>query len=121
MLRDPKLKLFYELVNSCSKEELTWMSGYLAGVTAYAQQTQGQPSFQPDVAILQALQNASGSQVIGTGSSTQTALQPQATAVATAPSVQKITIAYGTETGNSKKLATDFAMKAKRVVLLRKW
>jgi len=30
------------------------------------------------------------------------------------PSIQKITIAYGTETGNSKKLATDFALKAKK-------
>lgn len=28
--------------------------------------------------------------------------------------VQKITIAYGTETGNAKKLATDFATKAKK-------
>lgn len=30
------------------------------------------------------------------------------------PSVGKITIAYGTETGNSKKLASDFAAKAKK-------
>jgi len=30
------------------------------------------------------------------------------------PQVGKITIAYGTETGNSKKLATDFAAKAKK-------
>lgn len=30
------------------------------------------------------------------------------------PAVNKITIAYGTETGNSKKLASDFAAKAKR-------
>ncbi|HTS45030.1 MAG TPA: flavodoxin domain-containing protein [Puia sp.] len=30
------------------------------------------------------------------------------------PSVNKITIAYGTETGNSKKLASDFAAKAKK-------
>jgi sulfite reductase (NADPH) flavoprotein alpha-component len=30
------------------------------------------------------------------------------------PSVNKITIVYGTETGNSKKLATDFAAKAKK-------
>src|SRR3984893_18234739 len=29
-------------------------------------------------------------------------------------SVNKITIAYGTETGNTKKLATDFAAKAKK-------
>ena len=28
---------------------------------------------------------------------------------------KKVTIAYGTETGNSKKLATDFAAKAKKV------
>jgi sulfite reductase (NADPH) flavoprotein alpha-component len=36
--------------------------------------------------------------------------------VATAPDVpaKKITIAYGTETGNSKKLASDFAAKAKK-------
>ena len=37
------------------------------------------------------------------------------TAIATArPLVQKITIAYGTETGNSKKLATTFATRAKK-------
>src|SRR5688572_30239260 len=97
MLSEAKLKALLELVKSSTGPELIWMSGYLAGVTAYAQQTQGQPSFQPDAAILQALQSAAGSQAIGTGSSAQTALQPQATAaaVATAPSVQKLTIAYG--------------------------
>ncbi len=37
------------------------------------------------------------------------------TAVETvAPAVNKITIVYGTETGNSKKLATEFATKAKQ-------
>ena len=35
--------------------------------------------------------------------------------VAAKPGVNKITIAYGTETGNSKKLAVDFAAKAKKV------
>lgn len=30
------------------------------------------------------------------------------------PSAKKLTIVYGTETGNSKKLATDFASKAKK-------
>jgi len=34
--------------------------------------------------------------------------------VAAAPAVNKITIVYGTETGNSKRLATDFASKAKQ-------
>src|SRR3982750_1404134 len=32
----------------------------------------------------------------------------------TKPSANKITIAYGTETGNSKKLASSFAAKAKK-------
>jgi sulfite reductase (NADPH) flavoprotein alpha-component len=36
------------------------------------------------------------------------------------PSVQKITIAYGTETGNSKKLASDFAAKAKKAGIAAK-
>ncbi len=35
-------------------------------------------------------------------------------AVALKPAVNKITITYGTETGNSKKIATDFAAKAKK-------
>ncbi len=34
--------------------------------------------------------------------------------VTAAAAVQKITIAYGTETGNAKKLATSFAAKAKK-------
>lgn len=35
-------------------------------------------------------------------------------AVSIKPSVNKITITYGTETGNSKRIATDFAAKAKK-------
>jgi sulfite reductase (NADPH) flavoprotein alpha-component len=37
------------------------------------------------------------------------------TAAPAKPAVQKITITYGTETGNSKKLASDFAAKAKKM------
>ena len=41
--------------------------------------------------------------------------EPQAVAVAAPkPAVNKITIAYGTETGHSKKLASDFAGRAKQ-------
>ena len=36
------------------------------------------------------------------------------TPAVTNPAINKITIAYGTETGNSKKLALDFASKAKK-------
>ena len=41
-------------------------------------------------------------------------LSPDSAQPATAPAVSKITIAYGTETGNSKRVATDFAAKAKK-------
>lgn len=45
---------------------------------------------------------------------TQT-VQPAASTTETVlPAVNKITIVYGTETGNSKRLATDFAAKAKQ-------
>ncbi len=39
---------------------------------------------------------------------------PQQEATTLKPLVNKITITYGTETGNSKKLAVDFAAKAKK-------
>src|SRR3954454_11537777 len=45
----------------------------------------------------------------------------QTETVATAkPSVNKLTITYGTETGNSKKLASEFAAKAKKVGITTK-
>lgn len=78
MLSSPKLKIVEELIASSTREELAWISGYLAGIAA---------------------QNGA------------------AAAVAAAPAaakVGKITIAYGTETGNSKKVASEFAAKAKK-------
>jgi sulfite reductase (NADPH) flavoprotein alpha-component len=84
MLAELKLKTLLELVNASSREELIWMNGYLAGLLA---------------------QNQSALQ----------ALPQQAPVAAEAkPTVQKITIAYGTETGNSKKVATEFATQAKK-------
>ena len=82
MLTTPKLTQIQELIAGSSREELIWLSGYLAGVVA-AQGHAVQPALTPAV---------------------ETA----------APSVNKITIAYGTETGNSKKLASDFAARAKK-------
>ena len=81
MLTTPKMTLMQELIAGSSREELIWLSGYLAGVVA-----QASPSPQP---------------------------QPAA-APPVAAALPKITIAYGTETGNSKKLATDFAARAKK-------
>jgi sulfite reductase (NADPH) flavoprotein alpha-component len=90
MLTTPKLTQIQELIAGSSREELVWLSGYLAGVVA----SQGQSS------PIQAVQTA-----------VATAVE---TATPATPAINKITIAYGTETGNSKKLAGDFAAKAKK-------
>ena len=87
MLTSPKLTLVQELIAGASREELIWLSGYLAGVVA--QRTQETPVPVPGPAAT---------------------LAP----VETPAAVNKITIAYGTETGNSKKLAAEFAAKAKK-------
>jgi sulfite reductase (NADPH) flavoprotein alpha-component len=87
MLTTPKLTLVKELIAGASRDELIWLSGYLAGVVA-----QGSPASEPDPA---------------TAGAPTPGINPPTGAV-------KITIAYGTETGNSKKLATDFAAKAKK-------
>jgi sulfite reductase (NADPH) flavoprotein alpha-component len=86
----PKLTLIQELIAGASREELVWLSGYLAGVVA---QNNGQP--------------------IAGNASSPVVLKEAANAPAS-PAIGKMTIAYGTETGNSKKLAADFAAKAKR-------
>ncbi len=78
MLGESKFKIFLDLLNTASKEELIWMNGYLNGLV------QGQVA-KPAPAVEEAT-----------------------------PGVNKITIVYGTETGNSKRLATDFATKAKQ-------
>ena len=79
MLGESKSKIFLDLINNASKEELLWMNGYLNGV----------------------VQTKAGNPV-------------PVKAEGAVPSVNKITIVYGTETGNSKRLATDFATRAKQ-------
>jgi len=88
MLTTPRMKTLQELIAGASREELIWLSGYLAGVVANA-------GAQPAVPALAAA----------------VAQEPETPAT---PAVNKITIAYGTETGNSKRLATDFAARAKK-------
>ena len=74
MLGEAKHKIFTDLIQNASKEELVWMNDYITKLV---------PAQTSTVAV---------------GNS----------------SVNKITIVYGTETGNSKRLATDFASKAKQ-------
>ena len=90
MLNSPKLTLVQELITGASREELIWLSGYLAGIVA--QRGAGDPA----------------------APATAPAPIPPAPADPATPAIGRITIAYGTETGNSKKLATDFAAKAKK-------
>ncbi len=89
MLNSPKLTLVQELITGASREELIWLSGYLAGIVA--QRSAGNAPAPATAAA-----------------ATPSPSEPPA------PSVGRITIAYGTESGNSKKLATDFASKAKK-------
>jgi sulfite reductase (NADPH) flavoprotein alpha-component len=95
MLTTPKLQLMQELIAGSTREELIWLSGYLAGVMA-----QGAANAAPVA--------------------TPIAAPPPAAAVSTSPNATpeqpalRITIAYGTETGNSKKLAADFVARAKK-------
>ena len=74
MLGEANHKIFTDLINNASKEELLWMNEYLN----------------------QVLPKQSLSMAVGNSA------------------ISKITIVYGTETGNSKRLATDFASKAKQ-------
>jgi sulfite reductase (NADPH) flavoprotein alpha-component len=83
MLTGPNLKILEELTQAASREELSWISGYISGLLS-----------------CNAVKTAEGH-------------AQQATQVTTG-SPKRMTIVYGTETGNSKKLATDFAAKAKK-------
>jgi sulfite reductase (NADPH) flavoprotein alpha-component len=95
MLTTPKLTLMQELIAGSSREELIWLSGYLAGVVA-----QGAP------AAAHAGPAAAPATALAAPGALPSAQEPAAPV--------KITIAYGTETGNAKKLATDFAARAKK-------
>ncbi|HEV2482675.1 MAG TPA: flavodoxin domain-containing protein [Puia sp.] len=97
MLTTPKMTLMQELIAGSSREELIWLSGYLAGVVA-----QGAPAYANPAA-------AHPAPVLSTPAAATHPAAPEATATPV-----KVTIAYGTETGNAKKLATDFAARAKK-------
>jgi sulfite reductase (NADPH) flavoprotein alpha-component len=89
MLTAPKLKIIQELVAGATREELIWLNGYLAGIVAQ----------NGDTAIQFPLPLAENSGSVAAPRSL----------------VSKITIAYGTETGNAKRLAADFAARAKKI------
>jgi sulfite reductase (NADPH) flavoprotein alpha-component len=79
MLNKQQLEKIQAFISQFTREELIWMSGYLAGKVVEEEIAENNPV------------------VNGT------------------PVVSKITIAYGTETGNSKKVATQLAARAKQL------
>lgn len=85
MLADARLKILQDLIKSSSKEELIWINGYLNGLVA-----NGNGHAETDLATGAA-----------NGSATITA-------------VKNISLVYGTETGNSKRLATTFVTEARK-------
>ncbi|HET9429848.1 MAG TPA: flavodoxin domain-containing protein, partial [Chitinophagaceae bacterium] len=85
MLAEERFKLLQDLVSTSTKEELIWINGYLSGLV-------------------------SNGQTNGNGHAVPTLDKGQ-----TSPtSVKKITLVFGTETGNSKRLATQLAAVAKK-------
>ncbi|RYY61044.1 MAG: hypothetical protein EOO05_07745, partial [Chitinophagaceae bacterium] len=99
MLNDPKKKMLEELVKNCTREELSWINGYFTGL------------LQSDNAGGTAGSAEGVLQPYNAGSSTGSAAG-LATPAAAAP--KKLTLAYGTETGNAKKLAGKLAASAKK-------
>jgi sulfite reductase (NADPH) flavoprotein alpha-component len=121
MLQEQKLKLLQDLAKTSSKEELIWMNGYLAGVAAGTQLLPVQaPNYAQEQLVAQSQSAFATAVASANGTAAATAPSATAAAVATAPAVQKITIAYGTESGNSKRLATEFATKAKKAGIIAK-
>ncbi len=97
MLAGERLKKLQELVSTSTKEELIWINGYLSGLVSNG--------------------NGNGHAIereLSSGGAV--ALQSQAPATA----VKKITLVFGTETGNSKRVATQLAGIAKKSGVITK-
>jgi len=88
MLTGHKLKALQELIAASSKEEIAWINGYLTGLVSNG--------------------HSNGN---GNGHAAATAV---GNGQSIATTVKKVTLAFGTETGNAKKLTTNLAAVAKK-------
>ena len=86
MLAEERLKQLQELINTSTKDELIWINGYLSGL------------------VKDGYANGNGHAVASNNGNGH----------AVTTTVKKITLAFGTETGNAKKLATHLAAIAKK-------
>lgn len=82
MLAELKLRSLKEILQDTSKDELVWISGYIAALTTV-------PPSKKEAAIKEIVQDASFT-------------------------ISVCTVVYGTETGSSKKIATNFSNKLKK-------
>lgn len=106
MLGNAKIKRVNDLVADLSRDEIIWLSGYLTGLLAAPSIPQG-GSGQTQPSLI----NASIDEVESLLSEERSAGNPSHREGA---GMGRITLAYGTETGNAKKLATSLAAKAKK-------
>jgi len=84
MLAEERLKQLHDLINTSTKDELIWINGYLSGLVGNAPE------------------NGNGHAAISSNGNGH------------ATAIKKITLAFGTETGNAKKLAMQLATIAKK-------
>jgi sulfite reductase (NADPH) flavoprotein alpha-component len=86
MLEETRLKQLQDLISTSTKEELIWINGYLAGLVSNGHNYDNMPAIE---------------------------LEKKNTGTV-GKAVKKISLVYGTETGNAKRLATHLAGEAKK-------
>ncbi|BDA78202.1 sulfite reductase [NADPH] flavoprotein alpha-component [Leptospira kobayashii] len=96
MLSDDKRAKFLQLLKETTKDEWVWMNGYLSALTE----------------TLGALPPTTTRVVGSAGEDTNTSFLP-AEVESVKPAPISCMVVYGTETGNSKKLSTEFVKKLK--------
>lgn len=97
MLGEVKLKQLHDLIDGYSKEELIWINGYLSGIVANGK-TNGSAHTNGNTPH----NNASEARPDDPVGRLKTV------------STKRISLAFGTETGNAKRLATQLATVAKK-------
>lgn len=110
MLANAKIKLVNDLIADLSRDEIIWLNGYLAGLTAHPDLPGGKATNAQTLLVEEA------SEKVGSLKSEVGAADPSSVGGGREEASRplRITLAYGTETGNAKALATSLAAKAKQ-------
>ncbi len=103
MIPETKYHKLQELIKSSTKEEIIWINGYLNGLVS------GVVNGKDPKELVSGLLNG-----IDQNGNIANGHDQSRNGNVPGIAVKKMTIAYGTETGNSKKLALQFAASAKK-------